>query len=103
LGVTHEEIGGWLMQNWHMPEELIVAVLRHHQEEFWSKHAVYSNIVLVANRLLRRLHIGDVLSEDIPESTLQLLGLEADKVELALEEIAQDAGALDAMAKQLVA
>jgi len=103
LGVTHEEIGGWLMQNWHMPEELIVAVLRHHQEEFWSKHAVYSNIVLVANRLLRRLHIGDVLSEDIPESTLQLLGLEADKVELALEEIAEDAGALDAMAKQLVA
>ncbi|MBV1910102.1 MAG: HDOD domain-containing protein [Kangiellaceae bacterium] len=103
LGVSHEEIGAWLMQNWHMPDELIVAVHRHHQEEFWSKHAVYSNLVLVANRLLTKLDIGDSVMTGVPESTLELLSLEADDVESALEDIRGESESLDLMAKQLVA
>ena len=103
LGVTHEEIGAWLMQNWHMPDELIVAVHRHHQEEFWSKHAVYSNLVLVSNRLLKRLNIGDSLLTSIPQTTLELLSLDVDDVENALKDIELEAETLDIMAKQLVA
>lgn len=103
LGVTHEEIGAWLMQNWHMPDELIVAVHRHHQEEFWSKHAVYSNIVLVANRLLRRLHIGDSIETEIPPSTMELLSLDPEAAEAALQDIQMESETLDMMAKQLVA
>ena len=103
LGVSHEEIGAWLMQNWHMPDELIVAVHRHHQEEFWSKHSVYSNLVLVANRLLTRLNIGDSVMTNIPESTLELLSLDMESVEGALENISTESESLDLMAKQLVA
>jgi len=103
LGVTHEEIGAWLMQNWHMPDELIVAVHRHHQEEFWSKHAVYSNIVLVANRLLKRINIGDSLETEIPQTTLELLSLDYDTAESALRDIELESETLDIMAKQLVA
>ena len=103
LGVTHEEIGAWLMQNWHMPDELIVAVHRHHQEEFWSKHAVYSNIVLVANRLLKRLNIGDSLETEIPRTTLELLSLDDETTESALKDIELESETLDIMAKQLVA
>lgn len=103
LGVSHEEIGAWLMQNWHMPDELIVAVHRHHQEEFWSKHAVYSNLVLVANRLLKELDIGDSVTTDIPETTLELLALEVADVTSALEDIRTESESLDLMAKQLVA
>jgi HD-like signal output (HDOD) protein/prolyl-tRNA editing enzyme YbaK/EbsC (Cys-tRNA(Pro) deacylase) len=103
LGVSHEEIGAWLMQNWHMPDELIVAVHRHHQEEFWSKHAVYSNIVLVANRLLKKIDIGDSVITEIPESTLELLALEVEDANTALEDIKSESESLDMMAKQLVA
>ncbi len=103
LGVTHEEIGAWLMQNWHMPDELIVAVQRHHQEEFWSKHAVYSNLVLVANRLLKKLNIGDSVVTSIPQTTLELLSLDMESVEAALEDIRLQSESLDMMAKQLVA
>ncbi len=103
LGVTHEEIGAWLMQNWHMPDELIVAVHRHHQEEFWSKHAVYSNLVLVSNRLLKKLNIGDSVVTTIPQSTLELLALDDELVNTALDDIRQEAESLDLMAKQLVA
>ncbi len=103
LGVTHEEIGAWLMHNWHMPDELIVAVRRHHQEEFWSKHAVYSNLVLVANRLLKRLGIGDSVETELPASTLELLSLDLEKVEESLKDIESESENLDSMAKQLVA
>lgn len=103
LGVTHEEIGAWLMQNWHMPDELIVAVHRHHQEEFWSKHSVYSNLVLVANRLLKKLDIGDSVITTIPQTTLELLALDTESVESALEDIRMESESLDMMAKQLVA
>jgi len=103
LGVTHEEIGAWLMQNWHMPDELTVAVHRHHQEEFWSKHSVYSNIVLVANRLLKRLNIGDAVATQVPAKTLELLSLNEEILETALEDIQSESETLDVMAKQLVA
>ncbi|WP_444997687.1 aminoacyl-tRNA deacylase and HDOD domain-containing protein [Aliikangiella sp. IMCC44359] len=103
LGVTHEEIGAWLMTNWHMPDELIVAVQRHHQEEFWSKHAVYSNIVLVANRLLKRLGIGDAVDTNLPPSTMDLLSIDEDNAESALRDIELESETLDIMAKQLVA
>lgn len=103
LGVSHEEIGAWLMQNWHMPDELIVAVHRHHQEEFWSKHSVYSNLVLISNRLLKKIDIGDSVITDIPETTLDLLALDKADVDAALEDIRTESESLDMMAKQLVA
>jgi len=103
LGVSHEEIGAWLMHNWHMPDELIVAVHRHHQEEFWSKHSVYSNLVLVANRLLKTIDIGDAVLTKIPDSTLKLLALDSDDIAKALEELKIESESLDVMAKQLVA
>jgi len=103
LGVTHQELGTWLMQNWHMPEELIVAVQRHHQEEFWSKHAVYSNIVLVTNRILKRLNIGDAIDTCVPESTLELLSLSNEAVESAMRDIQSESETLDILSRQLVA
>lgn len=103
LGVTHEEIGAWLMQNWHMPEELIVAVHRHHQEEFWSKHAVYSNLVLVANRMLKQINIGDSVLTNVPESTLELLSLDQSILIETFEDLKSESESLDIMAKQLVA
>jgi HD-like signal output (HDOD) protein/prolyl-tRNA editing enzyme YbaK/EbsC (Cys-tRNA(Pro) deacylase) len=103
LGVNHQEIGAWLMKNWHMPDELIVAVHRHHQEEFWSKHSVYSNIVLISNRLLKRLDIGDAINTEIPQTTLELLSLEEGLLEGALKDIQAESETLDIMAKQLVA
>ena len=103
LGVTHEELGAWLMTNWHMPEELITAVGNHHREENNNQHAVYSNLVLVANQLLKRLNIGDAIGTDVSESMMELLSLDKEKLEKALQEIEADSEALNIMAKQLVA
>ncbi len=103
LGVSHQEIGAWLMKNWHMPEELIVAVRWHHQEEFWSKHAVYSNLVLLASRLLKRIELGDAIIDSLPSSTLELLSLDEESVNQSFEQLLLEKDSLDQMSRQLVA
>ncbi len=103
LGVTHEELGAWLMQSWHMPDELITAVRWHHKEEFWSKHAIYSNLVLLANRLLKRIELGDSHEIELPQSTLELLSLDENEVNETFEELLDEREFLDIMSKQLVA
>ena len=103
LGVTHQEIGAWLMQNWHMPEELIVAVRWHSHEEFWSNHAVYSNLVLLSNRLLKRIQLSASVKDTLPANILESLSLDESRVNQGFEKLLLEREALDVMSKQLVA
>jgi len=103
LGVTHEEIGAWLMQAWHMPDELITVVRWHHQEEFASPYAAYSNLVLLANRYLKRLGIGDSASSHVPAAVLAALHLEAAECEQEFELLCENRSELESMARALAA
>lgn len=103
LGISHVEIGAWLMESWNMPEELTDAVRWHHQEEHWSENAIYSNIVLISNRLLKRLNIGDSTQVVLPERVMQMIGLTEADAERALEMLVEDEMDLNAIAHQMVA
>ncbi len=103
LGVTHEEIGAWLMQAWHMPDELITVVRWHHQEEFASPYAVYSNLVLLANRYLKRLGIGDSASAHVPAAVLAALHLDAADCESEFALLCENRAELENMARALAA
>jgi len=86
-----------------MPEELITAVKYHHTELHEGDNAIYSNIVLIANRLLKRLDIGDSTQLLLPGEIMHMLGLDEKDANLALELIIEDESELDAIAKQMVA
>lgn len=103
LGTTHVEIGEWLMTSWHMPPELISAVRWHHHEDTCREHAIFANLVLVANRLLKRIEIGDASQLIIPESILSSLGIEEEDAFKALDLIVADEHELNAIAQQMVA
>jgi HD-like signal output (HDOD) protein/prolyl-tRNA editing enzyme YbaK/EbsC (Cys-tRNA(Pro) deacylase) len=103
LGVSHEEIGAWLMQAWHMPEELITAVRWHHQEEFSSPFAVYSNLVLISNRVLKRMNIGDASSSHLPTAVMTSLHLNNEEVEGEYEQLRDNRAELEALAQKLAA
>lgn len=103
LGVSHEEIGAWLMQAWHMPEELITAVRWHHQEEFSSQHAVYSNLVLIANRLLKRVGVGDASSMHLPDAVLAMLQLSETDAVRELAQLDSSREELATLSQKLVA
>ena len=103
LGTTHLEVGEWLMQSWSMPEELVAAVRWHHHEDVRRDNALYSNLVLVANRLLKRIDVGDATQLVLPESILDTIGIDEDDAFRALDLIVADEEELNAIAQQMVA
>jgi HD-like signal output (HDOD) protein/prolyl-tRNA editing enzyme YbaK/EbsC (Cys-tRNA(Pro) deacylase) len=103
LGVTHDQIGAWLMESWAMPDELIIAVRHHHDEGYWEKHAVYPQLIFVANRLLALYGISNMEKPELPIFAMEMLGLEETTVRLLTEQILANSEELDDLAKRLAA
>lgn len=101
LGVRHEQIGAWLMNAWHMPEEIIAAVKWHHQGEFVNENMLYANLVFVATRLLKTLDMGDASSDTLPDALLQTLGITEIEAKQVLEQLKSHRDELDALANQI--
>ena len=97
----HTEIGTWLMKKWNMPEEVITAVQKHHDESYRGENAVYANLALLADRLLQRLGKGDAGSEELPAALLEDLGIkEADLMD-AVQRLLDARSDLDSLASQM--
>ncbi len=103
LGVTHLELGAWLMHSWNMPEEVLSAIRQHHDEEFSGAYAVYPNLVLLANRLLAGRGIGDEHASDLPGDLLARLEITEADARASLEAIVEHAEGLEVMASRLAA
>ncbi len=103
LGVTHAEVGGWLMEAWDMPGELLIAVREHHDPEYSDSHATYANLALISNRLLSTIDVGDELNDELPGPILTRLGLDSATVLAIFEKLLKDREGLDYMAVQMAA
>lgn len=101
LGVGHDQIGAWLLAAWGLPPELVTAARRHHDEAYWGDHAIYSQLVLIANRLLARYGIGTGNSTDLPGFALEMLGLDAREVTAAAEALWAGSTELDDLARMV--
>jgi HD-like signal output (HDOD) protein len=93
----HQKIGSWLMQIWHMPEELSLAVANHHDSSYVNgSNVLYANLVLVTNRLLARQGIGDEFIElEIPEQISQNLKIPINNIEEIFQEFWSNREGLD--------
>lgn len=101
LGAEHFRIGAWLMRTWSMPEEIIAAVRWHHDEDYSRPHSEYPNLVLVANRLLRRHRIGDETTTDLPPAILSSLGISEELALEALDSLMERRTGLDDLSRSL--
>jgi HD-like signal output (HDOD) protein len=99
----HTEIGMWLMSKWNMPEEVITAVHKHHDEQYRGEHAIYANLALLADRLLQRLGMGDAGSEELPSALLDALGLQEVDLMAAVQRLLEARSDLDNLASHMVA
>lgn len=103
LGVTHDQIGAWLMEAWNLPAELVTAVRHHHDEGYWEQHAVYAQLVLVANRALALHGIGDPDSQGLPAFSLEMLQLDQQLVLDATQQIIDQLAVFEDIARRLAA
>ena len=103
LDVTHNEIGKWLMESWNLPQEIIVSVTEHHNENYTGRHAEYASLVLLSNKLLKSHNIGDADNDDIKLAMLESLGISEDQAYSVLEKTLEGREDLESMARQLAA
>lgn len=87
LGITREQIGSWLMRNWDMPEELVIALRFQHDPHYAGEHHKYANLVCLAVRLLRKEGIGSGPMEAIPDELLDRLKLSREKAQDVVKKV----------------
>jgi HD-like signal output (HDOD) protein len=101
LGADHTEIGVWLMRAWHMPPEVITTVFEHHNENYRGQHAVYANLALIANRMLRRRGIGDAPHDRLPVKLLAELKITEPQVTDIFKTLLESETSLEAIAREM--
>jgi HD-like signal output (HDOD) protein/prolyl-tRNA editing enzyme YbaK/EbsC (Cys-tRNA(Pro) deacylase) len=101
LGVGHDQIGAWLLSAWGLPAELVCAARHHHNEQYWGDHAVYSQLALLADRLLARFGLGTGTATDLPAFSLEMLGIDADQAIAAAESLWIGVEELDELARMV--
>lgn len=97
LGAEHWQIGAWLMQAWNLPEEVIATTRWHHSEEGTQPHAEYSNLVLIANRLLHYVGLGEEHNNRLPALAMFMLGISHDQAMAALGQVHSSMAELDSL------
>lgn len=80
LGITREQIASSLLEQWHMPEEVVFAIRQQHNPKVTGTAAPYAQLLYVATRALRQQGYGDGPLEPIKEYVLDDLGLNAKTV-----------------------
>jgi HD-like signal output (HDOD) protein/prolyl-tRNA editing enzyme YbaK/EbsC (Cys-tRNA(Pro) deacylase) len=103
LGVDNGQIGAWLTQAWNMPKEFTAAIRWHSQEDYSQPYAEYPNLILIANRLLYRLGIGDETTGRLPLAIMASLGLPREPVLAALTKVQNSQVTLEELSRALAA
>lgn len=104
IEMGHAQMGAWLMEAWGLPDSVSITAREHHNETYSGEHKVYVNLVRMANRLLKRVGIGDDIDVEVSTSMYQELGLDEAKVlEVFDDMIESELAEVEAMAHQIAA
>ncbi len=104
FGISHDMIGMELMQSWGMPEELIHATAEHHFPDYDGKHANYSKLVALSNRLLEYPSMIDNNNNILAtEQLMEQLGIKENKAYDALTRTKEQQSEFIEMAQSMVA
>lgn len=93
LGVSHAQIGGWLVRKWNLPAPLVNAVVYHHEPHLAGQASRIVSIVHLGDALARLAQIGsggDNVPPSIHPTVWPLLYLNESQVPDLIEEISVD-------------
>lgn len=90
IGMTHGEIGARLGLHWDLPEEIIAVMRYHHTPDNDQANAGQPLVSLVnlAERLLPGFGVAEQTEQAVSEEDWQKLGIDPEKAESIIEQIA---------------
>ena len=93
LGVTHDEIGHWLVLRWNLPPSLAEPIARHHEPTKAGRYTDAAAVVHVADLMIRGYGFGfagDKVMPALDDGAWRHLSLNADKMRTAVRRLQQD-------------
>lgn len=101
LGVTREQMAGWLMRLWHLPEPIATALRYQSDATYTGPDHVYPLLVFTAMRLLRQRGIGDAELAPVPAEVYTRLHLDPVAAEAAIDGVLEATDDLRRIAVEL--
>ncbi|SMF24634.1 HD-like signal output (HDOD) domain, no enzymatic activity [Alteromonadaceae bacterium Bs31] len=101
LGITGNQMASWLMDNWNMPEEVVVALRQQNNPKFDGVNAEYAKLVYIAQAMLANAGFGSGSPRQIPDSLFTELHLDAATAKITVDNILESGQDLDAIAEQM--
>jgi putative nucleotidyltransferase with HDIG domain len=99
LQLTHEDIGGWLVESWNLPVSLRESVMCHHKPDRAKNAKIQTGIVHLANFLVRAMGFGSGGDPWVPKlnrKAWELLGLSFQDLEEIIRELGDELESLEA-------
>lgn len=103
LGVTHGELGHWLLKAWGLPQELVLATREHHNEQYAGPYSVYVNLAQLTDHLLEAYEAGSVKDDALPSHLMNPLGLAPQQVIKVVTQMIENDTNLNEMVRRLAA
>jgi HD-like signal output (HDOD) protein/prolyl-tRNA editing enzyme YbaK/EbsC (Cys-tRNA(Pro) deacylase) len=101
IGLSREQVSSLLMQQWSMPEEVVIALRSQHNPGYEGDFSTCANLLYVATRSLRSRGFGDGAWEEPHNEAYERLGISADAVHSVTETLLEKADDLDELVQML--
>lgn len=78
LGITHTEVGKYLLERWNLPQSLGDAILFHHKPSAANENAVLASIVHLADYMTQRYYDSNIIWDhnyELDPGVIQILNL----------------------------
>jgi HD-like signal output (HDOD) protein len=87
LGVTHCDLGFWLVKAWNLPEAVSTAILNHHDSHYRGDHWRINLMIGLADRLLQSVETGIADVSKLEADLYEPLGLGREQIETIANHI----------------
>ncbi|MDA0709478.1 MAG: HDOD domain-containing protein [bacterium] len=95
MEITHATVGGWLLDQWQLPGQLVEPIMYHHDFHPTRTHALRTGVIHLADILVRAEGFGSGGDRRIPVLSMEamtVMGLDADDIKEIMEEMVQEMG-----------
>jgi HD-like signal output (HDOD) protein/prolyl-tRNA editing enzyme YbaK/EbsC (Cys-tRNA(Pro) deacylase) len=101
MGLSREQVSSLLMQQWRMPEEVVIALRSQHNPSYEGEFSTCANLLYVATRSLRSRGFGDGAWEEPHDEVFERLGINAGSVHNVTESLLEKADDLNELVQML--
>jgi|TARA_B110001454_G_scaffold21708_1_gene20993 HD-like signal output (HDOD) protein/prolyl-tRNA editing enzyme YbaK/EbsC (Cys-tRNA(Pro) deacylase) len=101
IGLSREQVSSLLMQQWRMPEEVVISLRNQHNPKYEGDFSTCANLLYIAVRSLRNQGFGDGPWEEPSHEVFERLGISAESATNVTESLLEKADDLTELIQML--